>query len=369
MALAAVLSFFSVRPSTSVCSQAVSWLILSGSPPPVILTLCAHRSVTTGRKFAGGRQRRRCGSSSDCSSSDCSSSSNNSDCSSRGAEVRASTHPPRALLLSPTSQEMSDVSEQEARGQDLGLVSPTLAAAAAEADDSDSDSGDELSQREIEAVTAELASYPDLAAHERRRSIVSGGGPRRTITATRRSPVCSVSPAARVREYPGNFLSAKGGKLFCGACLSAIGTKASIVRKHLSTTKHTRYVHPSCALPCADVLMMTCCVCCSMVAARGREKEDNELRLAHIDEYYKANPWAPGHTLDPATRSARFELTEIFLGCVHPYASFRRHRCCCARSFVCCLMLTCSVCCVAARASRSTRWACSAHFSRGWVLT
>jgi hypothetical protein len=53
-----------------------------------------------------------------------------------------------------------------------------------------------------------------------------------------------------------------------------------------------------------------------------KASQSDELRLAHIDEYYKANPWAPGHTLDPATWSTRFELTEIFLGCVHPYASF-----------------------------------------------
>ena len=49
----------------------------------------------------------------------------------------------------------------------------------------------------------------------------------------------SVSPAIRVREYPGESLSVSNQKVFCNACREELGLKSSVVNNHIKSTKHT----------------------------------------------------------------------------------------------------------------------------------
>ena len=59
------------------------------------------------------------------------------------------------------------------------------------------------------------------------------------VGATNRSDPVSVSPSARVKEFPGECLTVRGGKLFCAACREELALKKSTIKTHIdSGTKH-----------------------------------------------------------------------------------------------------------------------------------
>ena len=56
---------------------------------------------------------------------------------------------------------------------------------------------------------------------------------------TNRSDPVSVSPSARVKKFPGEYLAVKNGKLFCTACREELALKKSTIKTHIdSGTKH-----------------------------------------------------------------------------------------------------------------------------------
>lgn len=49
----------------------------------------------------------------------------------------------------------------------------------------------------------------------------------------------SISPKQRVREFPDEGLTVSGSNLFCTACREEIGLKATVIRLHCKSKKHT----------------------------------------------------------------------------------------------------------------------------------
>ena len=51
----------------------------------------------------------------------------------------------------------------------------------------------------------------------------------------------SVAPLQRVREFPDELLTVSVGRLFCTACREELSLKASVIRYHVHSDKHTRW--------------------------------------------------------------------------------------------------------------------------------
>ena len=47
-----------------------------------------------------------------------------------------------------------------------------------------------------------------------------------------------VSPSERVREFPGEYLTLSGGKLFWKACRESVVLKKSVLISHVKSAKH-----------------------------------------------------------------------------------------------------------------------------------
>ncbi len=98
-----------------------------------------------------------------------------------------------------------------------------------------------------------------------------------------------VTPAQRVREFPGECLSVSSNRLFCVACREEVALKLSIIRGHVGSSKH------------ADG------------KARLQSKEAREKNIASSLQAYDDEVHARGETLPPEHRVYRDKVLMAFL--------------------------------------------------------
>lgn len=49
----------------------------------------------------------------------------------------------------------------------------------------------------------------------------------------------TVAASSRVKEFPGEYLSVRSGKLFCTACREPVSVKKSMINLHVKSSKHS----------------------------------------------------------------------------------------------------------------------------------
>ncbi len=98
-----------------------------------------------------------------------------------------------------------------------------------------------------------------------------------------------VTPAQRVREFPGESLSVSSNKLFCVACREEVALKLSIIKGHVGSSKHTDG------------------------KARLQLKEAREKNIASSLQGYDEEVHARGETLPEQHRVYRVKVLMTFL--------------------------------------------------------
>lgn len=109
-----------------------------------------------------------------------------------------------------------------------------------------------------------------------------------------KSPSCasdpkSVTPAMRVKNYPGECLVVSGGKLFCNSCREDLSVKSSVVKLHLQSAKHKDG------------------------KARLLQKTQHEHDIIEAIQQYDADNHPKGETLSMEERVYRVKCVRTFL--------------------------------------------------------
>lgn len=148
-------------------------------------------------------------------------------------------------------------------------------------------------------------NVPDLAAHERARSLPQKAptGPRGRASATHKTSESRVTLEQRLREFPEQTLKIVHDKLRCAACKEGIPNIKSSISRHLNTDKHKS----------------------KMAAFIARNTEDAAAQ-EELTDYYSQHVEEKFGTIDKDTALFRMRCVECFMGTGTPLKRLDKFR-------------------------------------------